>query len=104
MASDRTIADINITLQQRQQTHGDYPTTADYYEQLCYAWRSRHDLPAPVRFALDNYAHKIARILSGDPMFEDHYHDIAGYSECVLRWIKKEKSDGSQEGSVQQGA
>jgi hypothetical protein len=33
--------------------------------------------------ALDMVAHKIGRILNGDPTYTDSWHDIAGYSKLV---------------------
>ena len=33
--------------------------------------------------ALDMIAHKIARILNGDPNYADSWHDIAGYASLI---------------------
>ena len=33
--------------------------------------------------ALDMIAHKIGRIINGDPNYADSWHDIAGYSKLV---------------------
>ena len=33
--------------------------------------------------SLDMIAHKIGRILNGDPNYEDSWHDIAGYAALV---------------------
>jgi hypothetical protein len=33
--------------------------------------------------ALEMIAHKIARILSGDPNYADNWHDIVGYAKLV---------------------
>ena len=33
--------------------------------------------------ALDMIAHKIARILNGDPNYADSWHDIAGYATLI---------------------
>ena len=35
------------------------------------------------RESLDMIAHKIGRILAGDPDFRDHWDDIAGYAKLV---------------------
>jgi hypothetical protein len=40
------------------------------------------------REALEMIAHKIARILSGDPNHKDHWEDIAGYAELVVRELE----------------
>jgi hypothetical protein len=33
--------------------------------------------------------HKIARILHGDPNFEEHWADVAGYAERVVRTLRE---------------
>lgn len=33
--------------------------------------------------ALDMIAHKIGRIIAGDPTFQDHWDDIAGYAHIA---------------------
>lgn len=40
--------------------------------------------------ALEMIAHKIGRILNGDPNYDDSWADIAGYSELVVKIIHKE--------------
>jgi hypothetical protein len=40
-------------------------------------------LSAMQREALDMIAHKIARILNGNPDVHDHWHDIVGYASLV---------------------
>ena len=35
--------------------------------------------------ALEMIAHKIARIINGDPNYADSWHDIAGYAELVAK-------------------
>jgi len=54
-------------------------------------------LAADQREALEMQAVKIARILSGDPDFHDHWHDIAGYSTLVAdRLIGKPRKGKSK--------
>ena len=40
------------------------------------------------REALDMIAHKIGRILNGDPDYEDSWRDIAGYAQLVADRLK----------------
>ena len=40
--------------------------------------------------ALEMIAHKIARIINGDPDYKDNWHDIAGYATLVERSLKNE--------------
>ena len=40
--------------------------------------------------ALEMIAHKIARILNGDPNYADSWHDIAGYATLVDKHLQGE--------------
>ncbi len=40
------------------------------------------------REALEMIAHKIGRILNGDPNYEDSWRDIAGYAQLVADRLK----------------
>lgn len=40
--------------------------------------------------ALDMIAHKIGRILAGDPNYADSWHDIAGYAQLVANRLNRE--------------
>jgi hypothetical protein len=46
-------------------------------------------VPPEVREALDMIAHKIGRILAGNPMYKDHWDDIAGYATLVSKFVDK---------------
>ena len=68
----------------RAKTHGDFANVARVSQNLRSFFREqpRHDdLTFEQAEALDGIATKIARILSGDPGFKDHWNDIAGYAE-----------------------
>jgi len=41
------------------------------------------DLNSSQSEALEMIAHKIARILNGDPNYADSWHDIAGYASLI---------------------
>lgn len=41
------------------------------------------DMPDDMREALEMIAHKIGRILNGDPNYADSWIDIAGYAKLV---------------------
>jgi len=47
--------------------------------------------PDYIREALDMILHKIARIVNGDPLYEDSWVDIIGYTQLVLNGIREEK-------------
>ena len=41
-------------------------------------------------------AHKIGRILAGDPSFQDHWADIAGYATLIINPLRsKAPTDGN---------
>lgn len=42
-----------------------------------------HNLSPDQKESLDMIAHKMGRILNGDPNYEDSWRDIAGYSQLV---------------------
>ena len=85
------MTDINETLLQRQQTHGDFETHALISQVLKGVMQSRagwNKLENDQKESLDMIAHKIARILNGNPDTHDHWHDIAGYATLVANRLK----------------
>lgn len=72
-------------LAERATTHGDYGNHARITQNLkvtLYShYTDKHTVAA--REALEMIAHKIGRILAGDPDFRDHWDDIAGYAKLV---------------------
>lgn len=75
--------DIETTLDTRQATHGDFELGAIISQRLCEVMREPSGwgkLTYAKKEALEMIAHKIARILNGNPDFADHWHDIAGYA------------------------
>lgn len=70
-------------LAERAKTHGDYGSHAAITQMLKADMRcqvSWYSLPENQRETLEMIAHKIGRILAGDPDFRDHWADIAGYA------------------------
>lgn len=83
-------ADPFALIAARAQTHGSFACTAWIAQTFRDVYR--HELgwarlSLVQREVLDAIAIKLARILSGDPNFADHYVDIAGYCELALREI-----------------
>jgi len=77
---------IQKTLKERQKTHGDFATHALISQSIKCQMFNAHGygaLDAMQREALDMIAHKIARVLNGNPDVHDHWHDIAGYATLV---------------------
>ena len=75
-------------LSDREQTHGAFREVAGYSQaikQLMRTSRNWQRLDVAQAQALEVVADKVARILCGDPSFQDHWQDGAGYFELVLR-------------------
>jgi hypothetical protein len=79
-------------LAERQKTHGVYAQHACITQRLktiirgTEGWYSLSDVQ---RETLEMTAHKIGRILAGDPNFADHWADIAGYNQLAARELEK---------------
>ena len=75
-------------LAERGKTHGDFGEHAQITQDLKDVMRLSAGwtrLSPAQREALEMNAHKIGRILAGDPNFADHWDDIAGYSRLVAQ-------------------
>lgn len=73
-------------LAERGTTHGDFSDNAKISQMLKSVVRNGlvyHDMSAVQKEALDMILHKIARAVSGNPNYKDHYDDIAGYATLV---------------------
>ena len=73
-------------LNEREKTHGQYATTAAMSQKLKTAMmlsKNWNRLTEPQAEAIEMIAAKLARILSGDPNFRDHWDDIAGYAQLA---------------------
>jgi len=82
---------IEKILAERGKTHGDFSIHAAITDAIKYHMHnsSKWSYLSPTqREALDMTAHKIGRILAGDPDHKDHWDDIAGYTTLVARELK----------------
>lgn len=73
-------------LLERGKTHGDYSVHARVTQEIKQTFRANSDhnkFTHDQREALDMIAHKLGRIIAGDPDFRDHWDDIAGYAKLV---------------------
>jgi hypothetical protein len=79
-------SNIQDTLEERAgryEVHGDYEAGSAIAVQLKDVLRAAPAYAAlrPAhKQALDMIADKISRILNGDPLYADNWHDIAGYA------------------------
>ena len=86
---------IDSTLDERQATYGDFADHAMITQQIKKAmvdsknWRL---LSESKKECLEMVAHKIGRILNGDPDFHDSWHDIIGYVTLIERELRPNES------------
>lgn len=87
--------DIEKILQKREGTHGDFGNTAICAQK--FKGVTRYHLPESpsthpiIRESLDMICTKIARIVCGNPLEPDHWHDMAGYSILPVQFLEKQK-------------
>lgn len=80
--------DINKTLTERGARYGTFKDHAEISQNMKKFMRELLDerdkqLANDQAEALDMIAHKLARIINGDPDYADSWHDIAGYAQLV---------------------
>jgi len=77
---------IKDTLKQRGEHYGEFKGHAEITQKLkeAMACGDSWDRLTPSQMeALEMIAHKIGRILNGDPNYVDSWHDIAGYATLI---------------------
>ena len=80
------MSSVDATLAERGTRYGAFDSHAKITQNLKRAmvatpkWMSLSDSQ---KESLEMVAHKIGRILNGDPNYADSWHDIAGYSKLV---------------------
>lgn len=79
------MTDINETLTERGVRYGKFKNHAAISQQLKTVIRENTTrlMDADQLEALEMIAHKIARVLNGDPNYADSWVDIAGYAKLV---------------------
>ena len=79
-------ANIESTLAERATRYGDFNGHAKITQEIKTAMQLApkwHALTPAQKEALEMVAHKIGRILNGDPDYHDSWHDIIGYTKLV---------------------
>lgn len=77
---------VETTLAERGSRYGDFSVHAEIAQDLQDDMRRAKGwggLSPVQKQALTVIADKIARILSGDPNYDDNWHDIQGYAKLV---------------------
>lgn len=86
------MTDIDATLAERGKTHGDYADHARVTQAVKDALRSGPSwaiLTNEQRETCEMIAHKLGRVVSGNPHFHDHWHDIIGYTKLVADKLER---------------
>src|SRR5687767_13780102 len=80
-------AATSAILNERSTTHGSFTDNAKYGQTLRLLFRQSKGWVHATTIqqeALDMIACKLSRILSGQPEFEDHWRDLAGYATLAV--------------------
>ena len=78
--------DIKATLAERGSRYGDFANHARITQAIKAAMIDSPNwavLDHDMKEALEMLAHKMGRILNGDPHYHDSWHDIIGYTKLV---------------------
>lgn len=83
--------EIQEIINQRQKTHGEFSEIAETTQTIKQIIQNRNhrNLSDSQLESLEMIAHKIGRILAGDPNTKDHWDDIAGYAKLISNQIDK---------------
>lgn len=95
----------------RQSTHGDYADSARVAQKLKAYFRAENilrkargqkPLSDTQMDSLDMFAIKIGRIFAGDPDFDDHWDDIAGYAHIANKkaGIQERRDDNTKQSTT----
>jgi hypothetical protein len=87
------MSDVEATLEERGSNYGSFADNAVTTQLFKIHFRSRsswNEMDAHHKEALDMIAHKLARIVNGDPNYADSWVDIAGYATLVVKEIQNE--------------
>ena len=81
------MSDIHATLNERGKRYGPFAGHAEITQALKYVMKTTPGwmrLTDSQKEALEMIAHKIGRILNGDPNYADSWVDIAGYAQLTV--------------------
>lgn len=84
--SNSSLREIDTTLAERGKRYGVFKNHAGITQRLKKVMQNEpgyNNLTNSQAEALEMIAHKIGRILNGDPNYHDSWHDIVGYAKLV---------------------
>ena len=85
------MVNINDILAERAATHGDYKEQAafaQHFKRMMRAGRNWERLDFHQAQSLEAFADKISRVLCGNANEGDHWRDVAGYAQLVVRELE----------------
>ena len=88
---EQSDSSVTNTLAQRSERYGEFHGHAAISQNIKRAMVNSPNwvtLSDDKKEALSMIAHKIARILNGDPEYADSWHDIAGYATLIEESLK----------------
>lgn len=85
---------IDNTLEERGSRYGEFISHAFISQNIKFAMRQGgwDSLTWDMKEALEMVAHKIARILNGDPNYVDSWHDIIGYVRLIEKRLEQKET------------
>lgn len=96
------MSNINETLAERGARYGEFKEHARCVGQFIEVFETSpnwKDMRYDSAQALRVIADKMARMLNGDPEYDDNWRDIIGYATLVLNRIEKETKSNSKSSS-----
>jgi len=90
--------EVNKILKARAGTYGEYRDVSQISQDIKKVIKNSRNyplMPAYMLESLELIANKLARILNGDPMYDDSWRDISGY--CTLVLMEMEDMENSDE-------
>jgi len=82
---------VAAVIADRQSTHGVFRENTKFIQAVKSLMREQPNwgkMWAYEMEAMDMFAHKMGRILHGDPHFVDHWDDVAGYAQRVVKTLR----------------
>ena len=86
--------DVTETLGLRENRYGEFrnvSATSQWLKDIMRGGASWKGMEPYMQESLDLIANKLARIVNGDPFYDDSWHDIGGYAKLVEIEIAKGK-------------
>jgi hypothetical protein len=87
------VGTVDGTLEERGNRYGKFSGHAKITQDIKHVIQSSKNwafLSPSQRESLDMVAHKLGRILNGDPDYADSWHDIAGYASLIDKQLTGE--------------